>query len=80
MDLHDGYHNIRLREFDRRLTSVRTLLGKFQYTVMAQGLKNACAYFQRVVDEVYEGLRLVDGIKISSVCATSNKHIHLRPD
>ena len=69
VDLRDGYYNIKLREADRHLTAVRTVLGQFEYAVMAQGLKGACAYFQRVVNEVYAGLRLMDGMEVSTVCA-----------
>lgn len=69
VDLRDGYFNIKLREQDCHLTSIRTVLGQFQYAVMAQGLKGACAYFQSVVNKVYDGLRLADGMEVSNVCA-----------
>jgi hypothetical protein len=57
-DLRDGYYNVNLGKKDRHLTAVRTLLGLFECAVMAQGLKRVCAFFQKMVNEVYVGLRL----------------------
>lgn len=57
-DLKDGHWNYNLRESDRYLTAVRTVLGLFEYAMMAQGLKGASALFQKMVNEVYMGLRL----------------------
>jgi hypothetical protein len=47
-DLKDGYYNVILRKKDRHLNAVRTVLGLFEYAVMAQGLKGACAFFQKM--------------------------------
>jgi hypothetical protein len=49
-DLRDGYYNVNLWTKDRHLTAVRTVLGRFEYAVMAQGLKSACASFQKTVN------------------------------
>jgi hypothetical protein len=46
-DLRDGYYNVNLRKKDQHLTAVRTVLGLFEYAVMAQGLKGACAFFPK---------------------------------
>jgi Reverse transcriptase (RNA-dependent DNA polymerase) len=36
---------------------------------MAQGLKGACAYFQKMVNEVYVGLRFTGENEVENVCA-----------
>jgi hypothetical protein len=54
-DLQDGYYIVNLRKKDRLLTSVRTVLDLFEYAVMAQGLKGAYAFSQKLVNEVYVG-------------------------
>jgi Reverse transcriptase (RNA-dependent DNA polymerase) len=51
------------------LTAVRTVLGLFEYEVIAQGLKGACAFFQKMVNEVYAGLRFTGEIEVENVCA-----------
>jgi Reverse transcriptase (RNA-dependent DNA polymerase) len=68
-DLRDWYYNVNLRKKDRHLTAVRTVLGLFEYAVMAQGLKGACAFFQKMVNEVYVGLRFTGENEVESVCA-----------
>jgi Reverse transcriptase (RNA-dependent DNA polymerase) len=68
-DLKDGYYNVKLRKKDRPLTAVTTVLGLFEYAVMAQGLKDACAFFQKMVNEVYMGLRFTGENEVENVCA-----------
>jgi Reverse transcriptase (RNA-dependent DNA polymerase) len=68
-DLRDGYYNVNLRKKDRHLTAVRTILGLLEYAVMALGLKDACAFFQKVVNEVYMGLRFTGENEVENVCA-----------
>jgi hypothetical protein len=51
-DLRDGYYNVNLRKKDLHLTAVRTLFSLFEYAVMAHGLKGACPFFQKIVNEV----------------------------
>jgi hypothetical protein len=60
---------VNLRKKDRLLTAVRTVLGLFEYAVMAQGLKGACAFFQKMVNEVYAGLRFTGENEFEKVCA-----------
>jgi Reverse transcriptase (RNA-dependent DNA polymerase) len=48
---------------------VRTVLGLFEYAVMAQGLKGACAFFQKMVNKVYMGLRFTGENEMENVCA-----------
>jgi hypothetical protein len=68
-DLRDWYYNVNLRKKDRHLTAVRTVLGPFEYAVMAQGLKGACAFFQKMVNDVYVGLRFTGENEVENVCA-----------
>jgi Reverse transcriptase (RNA-dependent DNA polymerase) len=56
-DLRDGYWNVRLAPESRYLTAVKTVSGLVQYTRMTMGLKNASAHFQRLVNNVYAGLK-----------------------
>jgi hypothetical protein len=48
---------------------VRTVLGLYEYAVMAQGLKGACAFFQKMVNEMYVGLRFTGENEVENVCA-----------
>jgi Reverse transcriptase (RNA-dependent DNA polymerase) len=56
-DLKDGYWNVRLAEESRYLTAVKTVVGLVQYTRMTIGLKNTGCFFQRLVNNVYVGLK-----------------------
>jgi hypothetical protein len=56
-DLRDGYWNVELAKESRPYTAVKTLIGPVQYTRMTMGLKNASAFFQRLVNNVYDGLK-----------------------
>ena len=49
MDLNKGFHQIPLREEDQCKTAFCTPWGKWQYTVMPFGLRNAPAIFQRLM-------------------------------
>jgi Reverse transcriptase (RNA-dependent DNA polymerase) len=68
-DSRAGYYNVNLRKKNRHLTAVRMVLGLFEYAVMAQGLTSACAFFQKMVNEVYVGLRLTGENEVEDVCA-----------
>jgi Reverse transcriptase (RNA-dependent DNA polymerase) len=56
-DLKDVFWNVRLAEDSRYLTAVKTVVGLVQYTRMTMGLKNAGCFFQRLVNNVYVGLK-----------------------
>jgi hypothetical protein len=56
-DVKYGYWNVRLAEESRYLTAVKTVVGLVQYTRMTMGLKNAGGFFQRLVNNVYAGLK-----------------------
>jgi hypothetical protein len=57
MDLRDGYWNIALSEVSRKFTAIKTAIGLVEYTWMTMGLKNASAFFQRVVNDKCRGLK-----------------------
>jgi hypothetical protein len=57
VDLRDGYWNMMLAGDLRPYTAVITGLGLVQYTRMTMGLKNAGAFFQRLVNKTYGGLK-----------------------
>ena len=54
LDLHSGYHQIRITDEDKPKTSILTPLGQFQFKVLCFGLTNAPATFQRVMNKVFQ--------------------------
>ena len=52
MDCAEGYFQIPIRESDKHYTAFITEFGTFEFNVMAFGLKNAPASWQRMVDNV----------------------------
>jgi hypothetical protein len=78
-DLRDGYWDVELAKESRAYTAVKTVIGLVQYTQMTMGLKNASAFFQRLVNHVYEGLKgtklqaYLDGLAVGS--DTPKQHI-----
>ncbi len=49
LDIKDGYHQVPLKKEDRHITCFSTPRGTLQWTVLAMGLKNAGAIFQRMM-------------------------------
>ena len=54
INLHTGYHQLRVRETDIPKTAFRTCYGRFEITVMPFGLTNALATFMDLMHRVFQ--------------------------
>ena len=53
IDLHTGYHQVRVREADIPKTTFRTQYGNFEFTMMSFGLMNALTEFMDLMHMVF---------------------------
>ena len=54
IDLHTGYHQLRVREADILKTEFRTRYGHFEFTVMQLGFTNGLAAFMDLMHKVFQ--------------------------
>ena len=54
IDLHTGYHQLRVREIDIAKTALRMCYGHFKFTVMPFRLTNAPAAFMDLMHRVFQ--------------------------
>ena len=84
MDLAQGYHQIKMDKESCKYTAFATSTGLYEYRVMAMGLTNACATFQRIMNKVLEGyleefclVYLDDVLIFSNSLEEHEKHVKL---
>ena len=82
LDLHSGFHQIKVVPEHRERTAFKTKYGTFMYNVMPFGLCNAPSTFQRTMDLIFQDLRdfagaYIDDILIFSKDLTDHLY-HLR--
>ena len=86
LDFTHGYYQIELEEASKQFTAFAFELGQFEYDRLALGLTNACETFQKLMNEVFDGLighicfvYLDDTSIFSSTMQEHLEHVRLGP-
>ena len=64
LDLHSGFHQVRMYAPDVHKTAFNTSHGSFAWKVMPFGLTNALSTFQRMMDQVLKELVRTGGVSV----------------
>ncbi len=71
LDLTKGFYQVKLKPCDQEKTAFLSPFGKFQFTRMPFGLRNAPATFQRLVERVLQGTEEIVSIYIDDILIAS---------
>jgi hypothetical protein len=84
IDLHSGYHQIKIREEDIPKTAFSTRYGMYEYLVMSFGLTNAPSHFMYLMNSVFMDeldkfvMVFIDDILVSSKSKKEHgEHLHI---
>ncbi|CAF4547123.1 unnamed protein product, partial [Didymodactylos carnosus] len=76
LDLKSGFFQIPIREKDRHETAFITPFGLYEFTVLAQGLKNSPPIFQHVMSKLLESCRKFSMVYLDDIFSKSyEEHI-----
>ncbi len=67
LDLNKGFYQISLAQVDQEKTAFCTPWGKFHFTMIPFGLRNAPAFFQRMMDTVLDDIQDFSGIYMDDI-------------